>query len=128
MPDDVKSISPPKHALYSGIAAALAFIACNGLIVVSAVLTIFGISLNINPHVQALLISVFAILASVFVFKGYRQHRKSASLILAVAGVALIILTIYISFSKFIESAGLLALFIAVGWNWHALRQKSSRI
>jgi len=121
------SVSTRKFALYSGIAALLAFIVCNGLIVVTAILAVFGFTFIINPHIQAILISIFAILTAVLVFKGYLQHRKAGPLLLAGVGALVIILTMYISYSKLIESAGLLALVIAAGWNWRVARQKSSR-
>jgi hypothetical protein len=126
MTGEGKSESTHKLAVYSGITALLAFIACNGLIVVTAALAMFGITFNINPHVQAILISVFAILTSVLVFKGYLQHRKTGPLLLAAAGALVIVLTLYISYSKLIESAGLFALVVAAGWNWQSVRQKSS--
>jgi hypothetical protein len=43
-----------------GAAAILAFIACNGLFVIVAILSLFGITPAINPHIQAAAISLFA--------------------------------------------------------------------
>jgi hypothetical protein len=116
------------YSLYPGITALLAFIACNGLIVVTAVLALFGITFDINPHVQALLISVFAILTSVLVFRGYQRHRKLGPLLLAASGTLAIILTMYLSYSKLVESAGLLMLIAAAGWNWWETRRESPGI
>jgi hypothetical protein len=113
-----------KFAYYSGVTAFLAFIACNGLILVTAVLAIFGIALSINPHVQAVFISLFAILTSVLIYKGFKQHHKIGPLLLAGIGTLVIILTMYISYSKLIESAGLLALVVAAGWNWYVARRE----
>lgn len=121
-----KSNSERRIALYSGVAALLAFIACNGLILATALLAVFGISLSINPHVQAVLISLFAVLTSALIFKGFRQHRKIGPLILASAGAVVIIVTMYISYSKLIESFGLLALVMAAGWNWYIARRGES--
>lgn len=118
-----KSNSERRIAFYSGIAALLAFVACNGLILATALLAIFGITLSVNPHVQAVLISLFAVLTSVLIYKGFRQHRKIGPLILASIGALVIILTMYISYSKLIESVGLLALVIAAGWNWYIARR-----
>ncbi|MGI9318473.1 MAG: MerC domain-containing protein [bacterium] len=120
--------SARKLAFYSGVAALLAFIACNGLILVTALLAIFGLTLNINPHVQAILISLFAILTSFLIYKGFLQHRKVGPLILAGVGALVIILTMYIWYNKLIESAGLLVLVVAAGWNWYATRQKVSQV
>lgn len=128
MPRADKSDSARKFAFYSGVAALLAFIACNGLILATALLAIFGITLGINPHVQAILISLFAILTSVLIYKGFMQHHKIGPLLLAGIGALVIILTMYISYSKLIESAGLLALIVAAGWNWYVARQEASQV
>lgn len=121
-----ESTSGRRFAFYSGVAAVFAFIACNGLILLAAILAIFGISFSINPHVQAVLVSLFAILTSILLFKGFRQHRKPGPLILACTGAIVIILTMYIAYYKLIESIGLLALVIAAVWNWRIARRETS--
>jgi len=123
-----ESKSTSKFAFYSGVSALLAFIACNGLILVTAVLAIFGITLSINPHVQAILISLFAILTSALIYKGFKQHHKIGPLLLAGMGALVIILTMYISYSKLIESVGLLALVVAAGWNWYVARRQAPQV
>ena len=122
------SKSAGKFAFYSGVAALLAFIACNGLILVTAILAIFGIALSINPHVQAVLISLFAILTAVLIYKGFKQHHKVGPLLLGCSGALVIIATMYVSYSKIIESVGLLALVVAAGWNWYVVRRKASQV
>jgi hypothetical protein len=124
----VKSKSESKFAFYSGVAALLTFIACNGLIFVVALLALFGITLDINPHVQAIFISLFAILTSVLIYKGFMQHHKIGPLLVAGIGALVIILTMYASYNKLIESAGLLALVVAAGWNWYLARQEASQV
>ncbi len=128
MASEGESKSARKFAFYSGVAALLAFIACNGLILVITILTIFGITLSINPHVQAILISLFALLTSGLIYKGFMQHHKIGPLLLAGIGALVIILTMYISYSKLIESAGLLALVVAAGWNWYVARREASQV
>ena len=123
-----KSNSASKFVFFSGVAALLTFIACNGLFLVTALLALFGITLGINPHVQAILISLFAILTSILIYKGFRRHRKIGPLLLAGIGAVVIILTMYISYSKLIESAGLLALVVAAGWSWYIARQETSQV
>jgi len=96
------------------------------LILVTALLAIFGITLSINPHIQAILIVLFAILTSVLIIKGYLQHHKIGPTLLAAIGTLVIIVTMYISYSKLVESAGLLALVVAAGWNWYVTRREAS--
>ncbi len=45
-----------------GAAAVLAFVACNGTVLLVAMLAVFGITLVINPHLQAAAISLFSLL------------------------------------------------------------------
>lgn len=128
MAREVKSNTARKFALYSGVAALLAFVACNGLILVAAILALFGIALDINPHVQAILISLFAILTSILIYKGFARHHNIGPLLLAGFGALLIILTLYISYTKLVESAGLLALVVAAVWNWKVTRQQTPQV
>ena len=103
-----------------GAAAILAFIACNGLFVIVAILSLFGITIAINPHIQAAAISLFAVLTLGFVFLGYREHHVPGPMILSVIGAVLIVGTMYIYFSKIVESLGLLALITSAVWSWRA--------
>jgi hypothetical protein len=104
--------------------AVLAFISCNGTIVLIAVFSAIGISVSINPHLQAAAISLFAIATLALVFKDYRQHRAPGPPILAGIAAAILIGTMYIHFNKVVESVGLLALFAAALWGWQVNRQR----
>ncbi len=103
-----------------GAAAILAFIACNGLFIVVAVLSVFGITIAINPHIQAAVVSLFAGLALGFVFLGYRKHRALGPMILSALGAVLVVGTMYIYFNKTVETLGLLALIASAIWSWRA--------
>ena len=101
-----------------GVTAIFAFIACNCTFVIVAILSLLGVSIVINPHIQAAVISLFALLTLGFVFLGYRGHGIVSPLILSAIGALLILGTMYISFSKLIESFGLLALVVSSVWSW----------
>lgn len=103
-----------------GAAAILAFIACNGLFIIVAILSVFGITIAINPHIQAAVISLFAVLTLGFVFLSYRKHRVLGPMILSVLGAVLIVGSMYIHFNKIVESLGLLALIASAVWSWRA--------
>jgi hypothetical protein len=105
-----------------GATAILTFIACNGLIILVAILSVFGITVAINPHVQAGVISLFAALTLAFVFLGYRTHHARGPMIISTVGAVLVIGSMYIYFNKIIESAGLLALIASAVWSWRASR------
>ena len=123
MHDGDDSIATRRFSRLGAISALLAFIACNGLLLLSAVLAATGIGLDINPHLQALLISLFAVLTAFFVFRGYIGHRNPWPLALAAAGALAILATMYIHYSKLIESVALAALLLAAGWNWALTRR-----
>jgi hypothetical protein len=103
-----------------GAAAVLAFIACNGIFVIIAIFSLFGVAVAINPHIQAAAVSLFAVLTVGFVLLGYREHRVPGPLILAVIGAALIVGTMYIHFNKIVESVGLAGIIAAAIWSWRA--------
>lgn len=107
-----------KFAWLPGAAAVAAFVACNCTFLLVGLLSLFGVTLVINPHVQAAAISVFALLTLMFVFFGYRSYRKFGPLVLSLVGAVLIIGTMYIAFSKIVETIGLALLIVASIWSW----------
>ena len=110
------------------IFAALAFIACNGTLVLIAILSAIGISISINPHLQAVAISLFAILTLALVFRDFRKHRGVGPLVLATLASATLIGIMYIQYNKILESIALLALFAAALWSWGLHRRHCSQI
>jgi hypothetical protein len=104
--------------------AVLAFIACNGTIVLIAVFSAIGISISINPHLQAAAISLFAIVTLALVFRDFRAHRVRGPLILAALAAAVLVGSMYIYFNKVVESIGLLVLFAAALWGWQINRKR----
>jgi phosphoglycerol transferase MdoB-like AlkP superfamily enzyme len=102
--------------------AALAFIACNGTFVLVAALSVIGLSISINPHIQAAAISLFAVLSLLLVYRQFRRHHARGPLLLSAAATAVLIGTMYLYFDKIIESVGLLALVGAALWSWRSCR------
>lgn len=103
-----------------GAGALLAFLACNGILALAALLSLFGLTLVINPHLQADVVSFFALLTLALTLAGYRKRRVIGALDLATVGAALIVWSMYLSFTKAAESLGLLALISAAIWNWRS--------
>jgi len=126
--DDRTDTASRKTAWLPGAAAVLAFLACNGAILLAGLLSFFGVTLIINPHIQAATVSIFSVLTLVFVFRGYRSHRNTGPLILAVAGAALVVGTMYISFNKVIETVGLIMLIASAVWNWRVSSHPARRV
>jgi MerC mercury resistance protein len=111
---------PRKLSWLPGVSAIFAFIACNGLYVIVAFFSLFGITIAINPHIQAAAISLFAVLTLAFVFLAFREHHVLGPMILSAIGVVLIIVAMYIYFSKIVESLGFLVLISSAVWSWRA--------
>jgi len=116
---------PGKPGWLPGAAAILAFIACNGVFVLVAFLSFFGIAVAVDPHIQAGVTSVLALLTFGFVLIAYRQHRVRGPVILSVAGAIVLVGSMYIYFNKIVESLGLLALIVSAVWSWRASKSST---
>jgi hypothetical protein len=121
------TIISDKTSRLAPLFALLAFIACNGTFILIAALAALGISISINPHLQAAAIALFAVVTLLLVFKDTRKHQNLGPFILAAAASATLIGTMYIYFNKGIESIGLLELFIAALWSWQLSRRDCSK-
>jgi hypothetical protein len=115
----------PRGSL-AALFAVLAFIACNGIILLIAVLSAIGISISIsiNPHLQAVAISLFALITLLLIFRDFRRHREHGPLILAAIATVALIGTMYIHYSKIVESIGMLLLLAAALWGWQINRKR----
>ena len=102
--------------------AVFAFIACNGLVILIAIFAAIGVTVSINPHVQAAAISLFSIATLALVFREFKKNRNLGPLILATVAAVTMIGSMYIYYDKVIESLGLLALFGSALWSWKASR------
>ena len=103
--------------------AVLTFVACNGTLILVAVFSAIGISISINPHLQAAAIALFAVVTLLLVFRDFKKHQNLGPLILAAVGSATLVGMMYIHFNKVVESIGLLGLFIAAIWSWQLSRR-----
>ncbi len=107
-----------KTSQIAALGAILTFIACNGVFILIALFSAIGITLVINPHVQAAAISLFALITLAMVFVAYRNNKVPGPLILCASGALIVVGTMYIQYDKIIESVGLLALFVSALWSW----------
>lgn len=104
----------------SGLAALIAFIACNGLSLIVAAFSFFGVVIAVGPHLQAATITAFVLLSLGFIGLAYWKYRAPGPFLLSVVGTSLVVGTLYIEYSKTVESVGLVALVAAALWNWRA--------
>jgi hypothetical protein len=114
------------HGSLAAVFAVFAFVACNGMFVLIAMFSFIGISISINPHVQAAAISLFSVVTLAMVVSAFKKNRAIGPLILAIAATVTMIATMYIHFNKIVESLGLLALFTSALWSWQISRVRGS--
>ena len=108
-----------KIAWLPNLSAILALISCKGTVLMVAMFPLLGFTISINPHSQAVIISLFSLLTLLLVFVNYRNIRKIfGPLILAVVGFSIIVGTIYTAYVELIETIGLLALIVSALWSW----------
>ena len=115
------------RGILAAVFAVFAFIACNGMFVFIAVFSVIGISISINPHIQAAVISLFSVVTLAMVVSAFKKNRALGPLILAIAATVTMIATLYIHFNKIVESLGLLALFASALWSWQISRTQRAR-
>jgi len=106
-----------------GAATALAIISCYGTALLIGLLSLLGMSLAIDDRISAGAISFFAALAAIFLgISGWRR-RVIGPAALASFGLALVLWTMYGSYSRLVEFAGFALLVAATLWG----RQTRSR-
>ena len=105
-----------KGAWLPMLTAFLAFASCNLAAVMVGIVSLCGITIAINPHVQAAAISGFAALTLLLVLWRHKACRNSGSVVLAGFGAVLVVGTMYVAFNKLVESVGLFALAAAAVW------------
>lgn len=111
----------------AAIFAIFAFIACNGLVVLIAVLSFLGVSMTINPHIQAAAISLFSVITFGLVFKGFKGNKRVGPLILAGVATVTLIGSMYIYYNNIVEFLGVLALIAAALWSWQINRAQCAQ-
>jgi signal transduction histidine kinase len=87
--------------------------------VILAALTWLGVTASptINPHVQAAIMTLFAVVAVVGLYLDRKSHKRGAPLAIGAIGVLMIVGTLYIDYMPEIEFTGYLILVVAVFLN-----------
>ena len=104
----------------------LSIFSCKGTLGIVTGLSLMGITLHINVHVWAAAIVAFAVVAVLGLALGYRQHRRSGTLLLGIVGALFVIFSLYGSQaiqmmsipSNAVEIVGFAGLVAAGIWDW----------
>ncbi len=104
------------------LATALSLIACYGTLAAVALLGALGVSIALNEAVWAGAIVLFAALAVVALALRWRRHGRGLPVLLALAGLALIVFAMYVSYSLPAELGGFALLCFGTYADWRGGR------
>lgn len=114
---------------YSWVGSAtslLAVVACYGTLATVALLSVIGISIEIDEGLLVKLVSGLLVLALAGMGYSYSLHRHPGPLLLSVAAAALLLWVFYGSYSKPLELTGFAALVAASVWDFRAKKRACS--
>jgi rhodanese-related sulfurtransferase len=101
-----------------GAATALAIISRYGTGLLLGVLSLLGVSVELNDKVWGGAISVFALLAAALIAVSSWRRRIAYPAIVAVIGLVLILWTMYDAYSRILELIGFAVLIAATAIDW----------
>lgn len=116
-PASIKIVLPVGAPAFLASLASLA--TCYGSMVAAALLGLQGDQL-INPHLQAILMWGFALLAVYALWRDRRSHLRNAPFMLGTASLAILVGTLYLRYDNRVESLAYVLLTIAALLNWVA--------
>jgi len=119
-----KSTSGKRDYSWLGSATSLlAILACYGTLAVVGLLSVVGISIQLDEGLLVKLISGLLILALLGMGYSYRAHRHPGPLLLSVTSAALLFWVFYGSYSKPLELTGFALLVLASVWDFRAKKR-----
>lgn len=101
----------------------LAVTACYGTLAAVALLSVIGISVQIDEGLMTKLVSGMLVLVLFGMGYSYRLHRNWGPLLTAMASSALLLWVFFGSYSKHLELAGFVMLGIASIWDFRAKKR-----
>ncbi|VAW68603.1 hypothetical protein MNBD_GAMMA09-2690 [hydrothermal vent metagenome] len=118
-------MSKSKHKLSSlgSITSLLAVAACYGTLAAVSLLSLIGVSVDIDEAVMVKFITALLIVALLGMLYSWRSHRHPGPLILSLSAAALLFWVFYGSYSKSLELTGFALLVIASIWDFRAKKR-----
>lgn len=101
----------------------LAVTACYGTLAVVALLSVVGISVQIDEGLMTRLVSGMLVLVLFGMGYSYRLHRNPGPLLASMATSTLLLWVFFGSYSKHLELAGFVVLGIASIWDFRAKKR-----
>ena len=108
------------------ITSLLAVATCYGTLAAVSLLSLIGVSVNIDEALLVKMITGLLILALSGMLYSWRRHRHPGPLILSLAAAALLLWVFYGHYSKPLELTGFALLVIASLWDFRAKKRVCS--
>ena len=118
-----KNISKTRLSRLGTVTSLLAVAACYGTLAAVALLSLIGVSVEIDEGMLVKLITGLLVLALLGMGYSYRLHRHPGPLLLSLAAAALLLWVFYGSYSRPLELAGFAALVIAAVWDFRVKKR-----
>jgi len=109
---------------FAGVCAALSVITCYGSLAVVSVLGALGMAIQLNETLWAGVIVLFAILALFGLGLGLKRHKIFWPVFLGITGTLAIIHAMYVQYDRSVEITGFILLFLAAIWDWQIRRSR----
>lgn len=122
----MQSDASPKSGRLSwlgSVTSLLAVATCYGTLAVVALLSVVGVSVDLDEGLFVRIVTVLLVLALSGMVYSFRLHRHPGPLVLSVAAAALLIWVFYGSYSQVLEIAGFVGLVAASLWDFRAKRR-----
>ena len=114
------------YSWVGSVTSLLAVVACYGTLATVALLSVIGISIEIDEGFLVKLISGLLVLALAGMGYSYSVHRHPGPLLLSIGSAALLLWVFYGSYSKPLELTGFIALVFASVWDFRAKKRACS--
>ncbi|HDH53233.1 MAG TPA: hypothetical protein ENH24_01965 [Nitrospirae bacterium] len=118
-----KNTSKAKLSWLGTVTNLLAVATCYGTLAAVALLSLIGVSVEIDEGMLVKLITGLLLLALLGMGYSYRLHRHPGPLLLSLAAAALLLWVFYGSYSKPLELTGFAALVIASAWDFRVKKR-----
>jgi len=111
------------YSWIGSVSSLLAVLTCYGTLSTVALLSVIGISVEIDEGLLVKLFTGFLVVALTGMGYSFRTHRHPGPLLLSIASAALLLWVFYGSYSKPMEMTGFIALVIASLWDFRAKKR-----
>lgn len=111
------------YSWVGSVTSLLAVVACYGTLATVALLSVIGISIEIDESLLVKLITGLLVLALAGMGYSFNVHRHPGPLLLSVASAALLLRVFYGTYSKPLELTGFTFLVIASVWDFRTKKR-----